>query len=69
MARRIIVATTASGRGVWRKAFAAWQTIPRRVRVVGADLDGPTDVCIVSWGMLVRDRQFGQPAPGSDHPR
>ena len=54
MARRIIVATTASGRGVWRKAFAAWQTIPRRVRVVGADLDGPTDVCIVSWGMLDR---------------
>ena len=54
MARRIIVATTASGRGVWRKAFVAWQTIPRRVRVVGADLDGPTDVCIVSWGMLDR---------------
>jgi hypothetical protein len=52
LARSILVVTTASGRGVWRRAFPAWQSIPRRVRVIGADPDAPTDVCIVSWGML-----------------
>jgi len=46
------VVTPASGRGVWRRAFPAWQSIPRRVSVIGADAPQPTDVCIVSWGML-----------------
>ena len=51
-ARSVLVVTTASGRGVWRRAFPAWQTIPRRVRVLGSDPEGSTDVGIVSWGML-----------------
>jgi hypothetical protein len=52
LARSILVVTPASGRGVWRRAFPAWQSIPRRVSVIGADAPQPTDVCIVSWGML-----------------
>jgi hypothetical protein len=52
LARSILVVTTASGRGVWRRAFPAWQSIPRRVRVIGADPDAPADVVVVSWGML-----------------
>ena len=51
-ARSALVVTTASGRGVWRRAFPAWQTIPRRVRVLGSDPEGSTDVGVVSWGML-----------------
>ena len=50
--RSALVVTTASGRGVWRRAFPAWQTIPRRVRVLGSDPEGSTDVGVVSWGML-----------------
>lgn len=53
LAMKILVVTTASGRGVWRKAFPAWSKIPRRVRVLGVDdLDEETDVGIVSWGSL-----------------
>lgn len=52
LARTILVITTASGRGVWRQAFPAWSAIPRRVRVLGSDPSGKTDVGIVSWGQL-----------------
>jgi len=52
LAKSILVVTPASGRGVWRRAFPAWQAIPRRVRVVGADADAPSNVVVVSWGML-----------------
>jgi SWI/SNF-related matrix-associated actin-dependent regulator 1 of chromatin subfamily A len=54
LAKRILVVTTASGRGVWRRAFPAWRAIDRRVRVIGADPEGPADVVVVSWGMLDR---------------
>jgi hypothetical protein len=60
-ARSILVVTTASGRGVWRRAFPAWQATPRRVRVLGSDPEGSTDVGIVSWGMLASlPRAIGQ---------
>jgi SWI/SNF-related matrix-associated actin-dependent regulator of chromatin subfamily A-like protein 1 len=52
MARKILVVTTASGRGVWRRAFTNLGAIPREVRVLGSDPAGRTDVGIVSWGML-----------------
>lgn len=52
LARSILVITTASGRGVWRQAFPAWSALPRRVRVLGSDPSGKTDVGIVSWGQL-----------------
>lgn len=50
-AKTILVVTTASGRGVWRKAFHDWSDTPRRVRVIGSDPAGKTDVAIVSWEM------------------
>ena len=45
--------TTASGRGVWRRAFPAWSVFDRKVRVLGVDKgDDETEVAIVSWGSL-----------------
>lgn len=45
--------TTASGRGVWRRAFPAWSVFDRKVRVLGVDKgEGETEVAIVSWGSL-----------------
>jgi len=52
MARQILVVTTASGRGVWRKAFPAWSRMDRSIRVLGVDRAGDADVEIVSWGGL-----------------
>jgi hypothetical protein len=55
LARKILVVTTASGRGVWRRAFPAWSALPRAVRVIGVDKgEGETDVAIISWGSLVK---------------
>ena len=51
-AKTILVITTASGRGVWRRAFAQWSTVNRQVRVLDSDPKGQTDVGIVSWGTL-----------------
>ena len=46
----ILVVTTASGRPVWRRAFANWQAFPRRVQVVGSGgVVGEPNVAIVSW--------------------
>ena len=53
-ARRILVLTTASGRGVWRKAFCDWSNMPRVVRVFGVDAPGECDVLIVSYDMATR---------------
>lgn len=53
-ARKILVVTTASGRGVWRKAFADWSVIDRQVRVLDSDPKGTTDVGIVSWGSIAK---------------
>ena len=68
-ARSALVVTTASGRGVWRRAFPAWQTIPRRVRVLGSDPEGSTDVWRCLLGHAVVDSPRHSPAPRSDHPR
>ena len=53
LARTILVVTTASGRGVWRKAFPAWSALGRTVKVLGVDAaKQQTEVGIVSWGSL-----------------
>lgn len=49
MAARILVVTTASGRGVWRAGFRDWSRFGRRV---GESAD--CDVCIVSWGAITQ---------------
>lgn len=51
--KTILVVTTASGRAVWRSAFAAWQTIERSVAVLGVDKTDTADVLIVSWNGLL----------------
>lgn len=55
-ARRILVITTASGRGVWQKAFQDWQTIDRSVAVAAkASTVGTADVVIVGWAAIARN--------------
>jgi hypothetical protein len=51
-ARRILVVTTASGRSVWQRAWAAWSNFGRAVQVLtgGVKLSPLTDVAIVGWG-------------------
>jgi SWI/SNF-related matrix-associated actin-dependent regulator 1 of chromatin subfamily A len=49
-AKRILVVTTASGRPVWRAAFASWSTVGRSVSVFGVDAPPHnSDVLIASW--------------------
>jgi SNF2 family DNA or RNA helicase len=55
-ARSILVVTTASGRGIWRRAFADWQTIARSVAVLGVDKHADCDVIICSWAGLRQAR-------------
>jgi len=51
LARTIFVLTTASGRAVWRKAFADWSSAGRTVKVLGVDKNAElADVTIASWG-------------------
>jgi hypothetical protein len=56
LAQKILVITTASGRGVWRAAAAEWSAINRRVQVLagGDRLRDDTDICIVSWGGMAQ---------------
>lgn len=54
LARKILVLTTASGRGVWRKAFSSWSNFPRTVRVFGVDPPHECDVLIMSYEMATR---------------
>lgn len=52
LARTILVVTTASGRSVWKRAFAAWSNFGRRVQVMTRKLklEKSSEVVIVSWG-------------------
>ena len=52
LAQSILIVTTASGRGVWRKAFPTWSRMSRSIRVLGVDRAKEADVDIVSWGGL-----------------
>ena len=58
--RTILVVTTASGRAVWRSAFAAWQTFTRTVAVLGVDKTDTADVLIVSWNGLLSAPVIGK---------
>lgn len=55
LAESILVVTTASGRGVWRRGFADWSDMGRRVQVLdGGKLREGADVVIVSWGAITQ---------------
>lgn len=52
---RVLIVTTASGRPVWKKAFADWSSYGRRVQVVATDKDvihSNYNVVIVGWGAM-----------------
>lgn len=53
-ARTILVATTASGRGVWKRGFHDWSVLDRPLQVItnGAKLSAATRVAIVGWPSL-----------------
>lgn len=61
LARRIKVVTTASGRAVWRRAFADWSVMARSVRVVDVDRQSEADVDILSWESLPNISHTGDP--------
>jgi len=50
MAASILVITTASGRGVWKKGFADWSAFDRRVAIE----DPTADVVIVGWPSIAK---------------
>jgi hypothetical protein len=51
MAEKILVVTTASGRGVWKRGFPSWSAFDRPVQVMtgGAKLDPKIPSAIISW--------------------
>lgn len=56
LAQKILVVTTASGRGVWEAGWRDWSGIRRKVQVFAGPvkLRADTDVCIVSWGAVTQ---------------
>lgn len=60
LARSILVITTASGRGVWKRGFADWSAFPRTVQIA---LPGDTvsaDVVIVGWPSISKPKLLAQ---------
>ena len=55
-ARTILVVTTASGRGVWKRGFADWSVMDRPLQVITSDvkLSDATQVAVVGWPSLGR---------------
>jgi SNF2 family DNA or RNA helicase len=53
-AKTILVVTTASGRGVWRKAFDEWSFMGRPLSVVSTAHTAPADVTIIGWPSVSR---------------
>lgn len=57
MAETILVITTASGRGVWKRGFADWSVFDRSIQVVEGNPRSITaDVVIVGWPALTSPR-------------
>jgi len=57
LAQRILVITTASGRGVWRRAWPEWSALERSVQILQSTK--PTvsaDVVIVSWAAITNPK-------------
>lgn len=72
----ILVITTASGRPVWRRAFADWSPFGRSVQVIAKDSDRlKSDVAIVGWGSITNPkirsmllgRKWGRIISDEDH--
>jgi len=53
-ASRVLVVTTASGRGVWRRAFDDWSIMGRDVAVMTSVEIKPAAVTIIGWPTLTR---------------
>lgn len=53
-AKSILVVTTASGRGVWRRAFDDWSIMGRDVAVMTAPTVRPAAVTIIGWPTITR---------------
>lgn len=57
MAVNILVITTASGRGVWQRAFTDWSVFDRSVQIVTeSKRDATADVVIVGWPALTMNK-------------
>lgn len=56
LAERILVVTTASGRGVWLRGFADWSVFDRDTAVIRTDRPKATDVTIVGWPNLTNPK-------------
>lgn len=54
MAETVLVITTASGRGVWKRGFADWSAFNRPLQVIEGQkkLDPKTAVAVAGWGGL-----------------
>ena len=55
-ARTILVVTTASGRGVWKRGFASWSVLDRPLQIIAsaAKLHEDTRIAIAGWPSLNR---------------
>lgn len=56
LANDILVITTSSGCGVLRRGFEEWSPFGRKIQVLtgGGKLRDDTQVCVVSWGMIIQ---------------
>lgn len=59
-ARNILVITTASGRGVWKRGFADWSAFPRSVQIAMPGDKVAADVVIVGWPSISKPKLLAQ---------
>lgn len=60
MAASILVITTASGRGVWKKGFADWSAFDRSVQIALPGNTVEADVVIVGWPSVANPKLLSQ---------
>lgn len=60
MARTILVITTASGRGVWKRGFADWSAFPRTVQIALPTDTVSAEVVIVGWPSISKPKLLAQ---------
>lgn len=60
MASDILVITTASGRGVWKRGFADWSVFGRSIQIADGKAAIDADVVIVGWPSLTNAKIVAQ---------
>ena len=60
MAADILVITTASGRGVWKRGFADWSVFERTVQIADGKAALTASVVIVGWPSLTNAKIMAQ---------